>query len=224
MLRCVSGLSARARAPSRGICCVESRENPLARGHLPKGHAAGSRRTIRTCQRTFQGGMLHGVLGVSARARAPSKEICCGESLDNPLTRGHLPKGQATVGLRAICSRQRNFQRDLLRSLGNTRSRQGAFQRSMLRGFLGLSARARSSSKGTCCSQSQDYPPAPAHFPQGHAAGSPRNISPRQVAFTHGSAAGSLRAIRSLQRSFQRDMLRGVPEQSPCERSSFQVT
>ena len=80
----VSGLSAHATVFSKGTCLWESQDYPLARGHLPEGHAIGSLRTIRLRQRNFQRDMLRGVSGLCARASAPSKVTCCEKSQDNP--------------------------------------------------------------------------------------------------------------------------------------------
>ena len=86
-VRGVSGPSIRAMAPSRGTCCGDSQDSPLARWHLPKGHAGG-------------------VSGPSVRARALSKRTCRGESQDYPFAQGHLLRGHGAVSLRTILSRE----------------------------------------------------------------------------------------------------------------------
>ena len=119
-------------------------------------------RTIRTRQCTFQRDLLRGVSGQSAHARSFSKGTCCGESQDYP---AHLSKGFVTVGHRAICLRQHNFQRDLLRRVS------------------GISARGSASFKATCCGESQEYPLAPERLPKEHAAGILCLIRPRKAIF-----------------------------------------
>ena len=117
MLRRVSGPSVRAKASTKGTFCGESQEHPLARGHLPKGHAAGSLRTIRSCEGTFQCDMEQGVPELSTRARVPSKGKCCGESEDHPSVPRRLPREHAAGSLRTIRSRQGTLQRDMLRGV-----------------------------------------------------------------------------------------------------------
>ena len=87
---------------------------------------------------------------------------CSGEFQDYP---AHLSEGQVAVGHRAICSRQRNLQRDLLRRVS------------------GISARGSVSFKATCCGESQEYPLAPERLPKEHAAGILSLIRPRKVIF-----------------------------------------
>ena len=74
--------------------------------------------SLRTIQRTFQKDKLRLVTWLSARASATSKGICFVESREFPFAAAHLSRQHAAGSLR------------------NTRSRQGAFQRNMLRGFL----------------------------------------------------------------------------------------
>ena len=162
MLRRVSGPSVRAKASTKGTFCGESQDNPFARGHLPKGHAAGSLRTIRSCEGTFQCDMEQGVPELSTRARVPSKGKCCGESEDHPSVPRRLPREHAAGSLRTI------------------RSRQGTLQRDMLRGVSGQSVRARAPFKGTCCGESQDNPCSRGRLPKGHAAGGIRGICSRE--------------------------------------------
>ena len=154
----VSGLSARARAPSKGTCCGDSQTYPLAPGHLPKEHAAVSLRVIRSRQRNFRRDIFWAALGLSDRARSSSKGTCCGEFQDYLFARGYLLKGNAAVSLRTIRSRQRAFHRD------------------MLRGVSGLSARGSLPPKVTCCAEFQNYPLARGRFPKGNAAASLKNI------------------------------------------------
>ena len=91
-------------APSQGTCCGLFQDNPLARGHLRKGYAAMSLRTIQrnfkgTCwgetqgyplapAHHFQWDVLRKVSGISARARKPSKGTWPGKPQDYPFVRG----------------------------------------------------------------------------------------------------------------------------------------
>ena len=61
------------------------------------------------------------------------------------------------------------------------RSRQRNFQRDLLRGVSGISVRGSAPFKVTCCGESQEYPLAPGRFSTKHAAGILSLIRPRKV-------------------------------------------
>ena len=159
MVREVSGLSARASVSTKGTCCGDCQQYPLARGHLSKRHGGGSLRAFCSRESAFQRDMLREVSLLSFRSRAPSKGTCCGECLEHPLTRGHLPKGYATWKKEHPLARGRLPKGNGTGSLKPIYSRFGAFQRDMLRG---------------------EYPLTRGYLPKGHDAVSLRTIRSRQ--------------------------------------------
>ena len=186
----VSGTSVRLRAPSKETWNGEFQDFPFERGHHLRRHAAMSVRKIRSRMGTFNEDMPGGFSGLSTRARAPSKGTCRGESQDNPMAQGLLPKGHSAESLRTIRSREGTFQetccgesqnyplvrgrfpmRHRAGSLRTIHSREGIFQFDMDWGVSELTTRARVPSKVTCCGESQDHPSVPRHLSREHAAG-----------------------------------------------------
>ena len=120
--RGVSALSARAVGPTKGNFCGVSQDFPFSRGCLPmdmlrraigisitlenrpKSFGAGSLRTIRPRDGTFQRDILWGISGISVYAGAHPKGTCCGESQGNPFARRVLPMRNGVGSLRSIRS------------------------------------------------------------------------------------------------------------------------
>ena len=108
--------------------------------------------------------------------------------------------------------------------LRTIRTRQCTFQRDVLLGVSGQSARARSSSKGACCGESEDYPYLLAHLPRGHAAWGLRSICSRQGTSQWTNAAESQHyplAQGRLPKRFAAGRLRAIRSREVILRSGF---